>query len=71
MPTMRFTPLNGLRRLKSGFSFFDVGLKPTWATLASKPMIMIPTSIGATTPIAFHIALAANCGRRRPGRDGR
>ena len=57
--TIFFRPFMGLSRLKSGASFFVVGLKPTWATFTRMTITIMPTSIGATTPIAFHIASAA------------
>ncbi len=46
MPAIFLIPLKGLRRPKSGFSFFEVGLNPTCATFTSNPTIIIPSSIG-------------------------
>ena len=48
-PNIRLMPLNTLSRPKSGFSFFDVGLKPDLARRpTTMPIDIIPMSIGAT-----------------------
>ena len=50
---MFFRPVSGLSFLKSGFSAFVAGLKPTWPTLATTPAIAQTNTIGAAPMIAW------------------
>ena len=68
---MFFRPVIGLSFLKSGFSAFVAGLKPTWPTLAHTPAIAQTNTIGATPMSGVPARGHEQLGRRRSRRRSR